>query len=144
MTATGVTFMAKNGYARPRERLSAYLGNRYPGTGREKRLAVDLGTSPRAARNLFAGHWPGDETWAAIVRRFGQDVLRVVFAPEIDPILAELEEREARLARELEGLRARRREVQGARQSVATVLDAGSDQVDAAPEALNLFEGAQS
>jgi|GEM_PF-2717924 hypothetical protein len=139
MTSTGLTLMAKNHHARPRERLSAYLAQRYPGVGRDKRLAADLRTSPRAARNLFEGHWPGDETWAAIVRRFGQDVLRVVFAPEIDPVLAEIREREARLARELEGLRARRREVEGLGEPGAFVLAAGPDQAPAEAVGPDLF-----
>jgi hypothetical protein len=131
MTATGVTFMAENYQARPRERLGAYLERMYPGPGRDKRLAVDIATSPRAARNLFAGHWPGDETMAAIVRRFGNDVLRVLFAPEIDPVVAELEEREARLARELEGLRAQKRAVQGSGKLGAVLLDGDPDQAPA-------------
>lgn len=133
--------MAKNGHGRPRDRLSRYLLQKYPGVGAIKRMACDLQTSPRAARNLFEGHWPGDDTWAAIVRRFGADVLRVVFAPEIDPVLAEIEEREARLARELEGLRAEKKTLAGAREPVAFLLDAGSDQGAAAP-ALVLFDEA--
>lgn len=141
MTATGVTFMGKEHQGRPRERLRAYLEERYPGFGRDKRLAVDLGASAKVARNLFAGHWPGDETWAAIVRRFGADVLRVVFAPEIAPVLAELQEREARLARELEGLRAKRRTLEGAREPLAVFLDPRPDQVDA-PAALIPFDEA--
>lgn len=114
MTATDWHGMAKNYHgARPRERLSAYLRQMYQGVGRDKRLARDLEISPRAARNLFEDHWPGDDTFAAILRRFGEDVWRVLCAPEIEPVLAQLTEEEARLARELEGLRARRREVQG-------------------------------
>lgn len=113
MTDWTVTGMAKNHQGRPRDRLSSYLDLMFPGVGRDKRLAAELRISPRAARNLFAGHWPGDETWAAIVRRFGADVLRVVFSPEIDPIAAELAEKERRLDRELQALRARRRAVEG-------------------------------
>lgn len=113
--------MAQNRQGRPRERLQAFLCALYGygGDNRDKRLARDLSwasgrdISDRAARNLFEGHWPGDETWAAIVRRFGDTVLRVVFAPEINPVLAELAEKEARLDRELQALRAHRREVQG-------------------------------
>lgn len=133
--------MAQSYQARPRERLSAYLRRQYPSTGRDKQLAREIGTSPRAARNLFEDHWPGDETWAAIVRRFGADVLRAVFAPEIEPVLAELTETEARLAKELESLRARRREVEGDRRSFAGALAA--DQAETPELNLDLFEGAQ-
>lgn len=121
MSFAEFSVMAESSHGRPRERLSAFLCAVYGfgGDNRDKRLAGELSKaagrdiSERAARNLFAGHWPGDETWAAIVRRFGDTVLRVVFAPEIQPVLAELAEKEARLDRELQALRARRREVQG-------------------------------
>lgn len=137
MSLAGVSVMANNYQARPRERLSAYLRRQYPATGRDKQLARELGTSPRAARNLFEDHWPGDETWAAIVRRFGADVLRAVFAPEIEPVLAELSETEARLAKELESLRARRREVAGDRRSFSDLVVA--DQAEAAELTSDLF-----
>lgn len=123
MSLAGNSGMAENYHARPRERLSAYLRRQYPITGRDKQLAREIGTSARAARNLFDNHWPGDETWAAIVRRFGADVLRAVFAPEIEPVLAELTAREASLARELDSLRARRREVEGDRKSFVEPLE---------------------
>lgn len=139
MSLAGMSVMAENYQGRPRERLSAYLRRQYPMVGRDKQLARELGTSPRAARNLFEDHWPGDETWGAIVRRFGEDVLRAVFAPEIEPILAELTEKEARLAKELESLQARRREVQGDRRSFAVVVVA--DQAEAPELNLDLFEG---
>lgn len=114
MTATGFPIMAKNSQTlRPRERLGWFLRAQYPGVGRDKRLATDLAVSPRTARNLFEDHWPSDDTFGAIVRRFGEDVWRVLCAPELGPVLAELTEREATLARELEGLRARRRQVEG-------------------------------
>lgn len=139
--------MAEFRQARPRDRLSAYLASIYGngGQNRDKRLAVDLGMSDRAARNLFAGHWPGDETWAALVRRFGSDLLRVVFAPEIDPVLAELQEREARLARELQAIQARRREVAGLSEPRSFVLAGGENQAEPldGPPNLDLFEGAQ-
>lgn len=121
MSLAEFSVMAEYRQGRPRDRLSAFLCSiyGYGGDNRDKRLARDLSRasgweiSDRAARNLFEGHWPGDETWAAIVRRFGDTVLRVVFAPEINPVLAELAEKEARLDRELRALRAHRREVQG-------------------------------
>lgn len=140
MTFEAVSGMAKNYHTRPRERLSAYLRQMYQGVGRDKRLAQDLEISARAARNLFEDHWPGDDTFAAILRRFGEDVWRVICAPEIAPVLAELTEKEARLARELEGLRARRREVEGLVEgrSYRVVGD-----IEEAPGPLNLdlFEG---
>lgn len=137
MSLEGVPVMAENYQVRPRERLSAYLRRQYPGLGRDKLLARELGTSPRTARNLFEDHWPGDETWAAIVRRFGADVLRAVFAPEIAPVLAELSETEARLAKELESLRARRREAEGDRRNFTIPLAA--DQTEADELTLDLF-----
>lgn len=138
--------MADFGYGRPRDRLSAFLTSvyGYGGENRHKRLARDLSAASgrnvtdRAARNLFEGHWPGDETWAALVRRFGADVLRVVFAPEIDPVLAELQEREARLARELEAIQARRRAVSGVAEPRSFVLAGGEDQADPAQLTLPL------
>jgi hypothetical protein len=105
VTLTADSFMAKNYHGRPRERLSAYLREMYRGVRRDKRLAADLKISPRSASNLFEDHWPNDDTFAAILRRFGDDLWRVICAPEIAPVLAELTEREARLARELEAAR---------------------------------------
>jgi hypothetical protein len=121
MSLAEMHVMAEFRHGRPRDRLIAFLCSiyGYGGDNRDKRLARDLSiasgrdVTARTARNLFEGHWPGDETWAAIVRRFGDTVLRVVFDPEIAPVLAEIAEREARLDRELQALRARRREVQG-------------------------------
>jgi hypothetical protein len=143
MTATDWHGMAKNSQTlRPRERLGWFLRSQYFGPGRDKRLAYDLAVSPRTARNLFEDHWPSDDTFAAIVRRFGEDVWRVLCAPEIAPVLAELTEKEATLARELEGLRARRRQVEG-------LVEGRSYRVDAdAPEPagalnLDLFEEAR-
>lgn len=138
MTYLGASDMADFGYGRPRDRLSAYLRSIYGHGGEQqnKRLARDLSrasgrnVTERAARNLFAGHWPGDETWAALVRRFGADLLRVVFSPEIAPVLAEIQERETRLARELQALQARRREVQGLGEPRAFVLAGGADQAE--------------
>lgn len=114
MTLTDIHGMAKNyQVVRPRERLGLFLRTMYPGVGRDKRLAVDLAVSPRTARNLFEDHWPGDDTFAAIVRRFGDQVWRVLCAPEIGPVLAELEQEEARLARELHDLQRRKAEMAG-------------------------------
>jgi hypothetical protein len=149
MSFAEFSVMADFRHGRPRERLSAFLAGvyGYGGDNRDKRLARDLAAvgaaqfTDRAARNLFAGHWPGDETWAALVRRFGTDLLRVVFAPEIHPVLAELEDREARLARELQAIQARRREVAGVAEPRPFALAGDQDQTE--PLNLDLFEGAQ-
>lgn len=146
MSLSEFSVMAGFRHGRPRDRLSAFLVGiyGYGGDNRDKRLARDLASvgatqfTDRAARNLFAGHWPGDETWAALVRRFGTDLLRVVFAPEIHPVLAELEDREARLARELQAIQARRREVAGVAEPRAFVLAGDQDQAE--PLNLDLFE----
>jgi hypothetical protein len=141
--------MAGFGHERPRDRLRAYLTSLYGhgGDNRDKRLARELSAasgrdvSDRVCRNLFAGHWPGDETWAALVRRYGADLLRVVFAPDIDPVLAELQEREARLARELQAIQARRREVAGLVEPRAFALAGDQDQAEPlGPPNLDLFE----
>ena len=141
MSLAEFSVMAEFRHARPRERLSAYLARVYGlgGQNRDKRLARDIAVSDRQARNLFEGHWPGDETWAALVRRFGTDVLRVVFAPEIEPVLAELQDREARLERELQAIQARRREVAGSPEPRAFILAGDEDQNG--PLNLDLFEG---
>jgi hypothetical protein len=52
----------------------------------------------------------------------------VVFAPEIEPVLAELQDREARLARELQAIQARRREVAGTVEPRAFILAGAEDQ----------------
>lgn len=142
MTYEAVSGMAKNYHGRPRQRLSAYLRDMYPGIGRDKRLAGDLKISARQARNLFEDHWPGDDTFEAILRRFGNDVWRIICAPVIEPVLAELSEEEARLARELEATRARKREVQGSVDGHSYRVAAVSDHDDAplGPPNLDLFE----
>lgn len=153
MSLAEFSVMADFRQGRPRDRLSAFLSGvyGYGGENRDKRLARDLSVASgrnvteRAARNLFEGHWPGDDTLAAIVRRFGADVLRVLFAPEIDPVLAELEEREARLERELQAIQARRRAVAGAAEPRSFVLARRQDQDEPVegPPNLDLFEEAR-
>ena len=139
MTYEAVSVMAKNYHGRPRDRLSAYLRQMYQGAGRDKRLAADLEISARAARNLFEDHWPGDDTFAAILRRFGTDVWRVICVPEIAPVLAELSDREARLERELEAARARRREMAGLAE-VRSYIVAEPEEEAPGPLNLDLFE----
>lgn len=137
MTATGVQLMAKNRQLRPRERLGWFLREQYPGPGREKRLARDLDIAPRTARNLFEDHWPNDDTFEAILRRFGKNVWRAVCAPSIEPILAELTEREARLARELDALRSHREAVEGHLEGSSRRLAGSAEEDDEAQ--LSLF-----
>ncbi len=96
-----------------RQRLARYLHSQYPSEHREKRLANELDCDPRAAKNLFLGHWPNARIWSAILRRFGRDVLEAVFAPEIEPVLARLTAEEAALERQLDLARARRRQAEG-------------------------------
>lgn len=142
MTATGVTFMGELSHMRPRQRLGWLLRQAFPGVGGAKRLASRVGISEKSARNLFADHWPGDETFAAIFRTLGEDVQRIVLAPEIDPVLAELAEREARLDRELRAIQARRRQaaslVQGRPRRGEGTAEDGPD-----PAQLSLFEEAR-
>lgn len=136
MTYEATTRMAEFHLDRPKERLGAFLRTIYGhgGDNRDKRLARDLASvgldrmTDRAARNLFENHWPGDETWAAIVRRFGADVLRAVFAPEIAPVLAELTETEVRLERELERARAHKRALARVQEGMPDLLAAGAAQ----------------
>lgn len=98
---------------RPRARLARYLNDQYRGEHRTKRLAADIGCTPRAAENALLGHWPSDLHLSAIVRRFGRDVVDALFLPDIDATLAKLQEEEARLARQLEAASARRRQAEG-------------------------------
>lgn len=98
---------------RPRERLSRFLRDKYRGASAIKRLAVDMDATPKAAENALIGHWPGDLHFAAIVRRFGRDVLDAVFAPEIEPVLARLSAEERTLHEQLETVRALRRQISG-------------------------------
>jgi hypothetical protein len=102
----------------PRDRLSAFLRRQYPREHATKRLADDLACTPKAAENILTGHWPNSRLWAAIARRFGDDVLAAVFGPEIDETVArlqtevrDLEDRLAetrRRARQAEGVSSRR------------------------------------
>lgn len=98
---------------RPRERLQHFLRHQYRGAHATKTLARDMGSTPKAAENALNGHWPSDLHMAAIVRRFGRDLWSAVFEPEIEPVLARLQEEERRLDEQLQAARARRRQVEG-------------------------------
>jgi len=101
----------------PRDRLAAFLTRQYRGEHKTKRLASDINCTPKAAQNIMNGHWPNSRHMAAIVRRFGRDVVEIMFAPEIDDTVARLEaevrqleeqlEEKRRLARKVAGLRGR-------------------------------------
>ena len=94
------------------ERLSAFLGRKYPALGRHKLLARDIQVSPRAARNYLEGFWPGARAWRSIVREFGSDVIEAVFTPEIDEdrarYVAEVRALEEALESKKAAIRARR------------------------------------
>ncbi len=94
------------------DRLSAFLGRKYPGLGRDKLLARDIHVSPRTARNYLEGFWPGARAWRSIVREFGSDVIEAVFIPEIDEVraldAAEVRALEEALATKRAAIRARR------------------------------------
>ena len=98
---------------RPRQRLAIYLRGQYRRDHRTKRLAADINATAKTAENILNGHWPSDMHLAAIVRRFGEDVLRAVFAPEIEPELARLDQEERELEEALELVRQRRRQAAG-------------------------------
>ena len=90
----------------PRDRLGAYLRRAYRGEHMTKRLASDIGCTPKAAENMLCGHWPGSRHFAAIVRRFGRDVVSAVFDPEIDAVAARLQGEIRELEEALERTRA--------------------------------------
>lgn len=121
--------MGETPQTRPRERLSRYLRQQYFGPRHVMRMAHDVGCSRKTAENVLDGaHWPGDLTFAAIVRRFGKDVLAAVFEPEIEPVLARLREEERQLDRELQAARARRLEAEGSNVSPPNRVDTSEAQ----------------
>lgn len=98
---------------RPAERLALYLRGQYLREHRQKRLAADIECTPKAAENILSGHWPNDRHFAAIVRRFGRDVLDAVFGGEIDATIAKLTEEARQLEVQLEEVRSRARQAHG-------------------------------
>ena len=97
----------------PRGRLSAYLRRQYPREHATKRLADDIDCTPKAAENILSGHWPSSRLWAAIARRFGDDVMTAVFGPEIDDTVARLEAEVRDLEERLGDTRRRARQAEG-------------------------------
>ena len=98
---------------RPSERLAIYLRGQYRRDHRTKRLSSDIDCTPKAAENILGGHWPSDLHFAAIVRRFGRDVLDAVFGSEIDATIARLTEEARTLEQQLSDVRARTRQAKG-------------------------------
>ncbi len=115
--------MAENGQQTLGERLGAYLSSKVSGPGADKRLAQMLNCDPRAARNIFAGYWPGARQWRSIVRRFGREVLEAVFEPEIDDVLARQKAAIRELEKELHDQKARLRSVAGATSDLVETED---------------------
>jgi hypothetical protein len=110
----GHTFMGVETHGtRPSERLAVYLRSQYRRDHRTKRLSADLDCTPKAAENILGGHWPSDLHFAAIVRRFGRDVLDAVFGSEIDATIARLTEEARTLEQQLSDVRSRARQAQG-------------------------------
>lgn len=120
-------------------RLATFLRRQYI-SERESRLSRDIDCDPRTAKNLLNDTWPNARHWARIVRRFGQDVLDAVFAPEIDATVARLAEELRSLEDLLEQKRAAARQAEGVAARLAKIADRHEDR---AAEDLNLdlFEG---
>lgn len=114
MTYAGAIFVGTESQGqRPSERLALYLRGQYRRDHRTKRLAADIACTPKAAENILSGHWPNDMHLAAIVRRFGRDVLDAVFGHEIDETVARLTEEARILEQQLTEIRARASQVKG-------------------------------
>lgn len=114
MTWMEQTFMGLDSHE-PRDRLAAFLRRQYRGEHRTKRLASDINCTAKTAENIISGHWPSSRHMAAIVRRFGRDVVECMFAPEIDDTVARLEAEVRQLEQELEEKRELARQVAGRR-----------------------------
>lgn len=126
MTYADRTFMDADDHE-PRDRLAAFLSRQYRGEHRTKRLASDISCTPKAAQNIMNGHWPNSRHMAAIVRRFGRDVVEAMFAPEIDDTVARLEAEVRQLEEQLEEKRRHARTVAGHRARPAPRLVALED-----------------
>lgn len=111
MTSLELDCMGEIPQSRPKLRLNAYLRERYRSVSA---MAYDLRLPRKTAENLLVGcNWPSDTTFAALVRRFGKDLLEALFNPEIEPVVARLEEEERQLDRQLQAVRARRKQATG-------------------------------
>lgn len=114
MSYGAFTFMGTESKGtRPSERLAMYLRGQYRRDHRIKRLAGDIDCTQKAAENILGGHWPSDLHFAAIVRRFGRDVLDAVFGQDIDATVARLTAEARDLEQQLQDIQARARQVRG-------------------------------
>lgn len=118
MTYAGPSFMGTESHqsldaARPSQRLAIYLRSQYRRDHRSKRLSSDIECTAKAAENILAGHWPNDLHFAAIVGRFGRDVLDAVFGPEIDETVSRLTAKARELEQQLQEVRALQRQAEG-------------------------------
>lgn len=129
MSYLGHTFMGLDDHqsSRPSERLAIYLRRQYRREHRAKRLAQDIDCLPKTASNILGGHWPSDLHFAAIVRRFGQDVLNAVFAPDINATIAELAAEARALEEQLQDINARTRRLKGYSDQLDFFSDAPAD-----------------
>jgi hypothetical protein len=113
--------------SRPRDRLRDFLASRY--NGRPSDLASELKCSKKSAENLLDGHWPADDLkLAAIFCRFGRDLYDAVFAPDVNAVVARLQEEERQLAEQLAEIRNRRRQAEGLVQRGPGISEAADDQ----------------
>lgn len=115
MTYAGRTFMGTESQHahRPSQRLALYLRGQYRRDHRHKHLSADIECTPKAAENILNGHWPNDRHFAAIVGRFGRDVLDAVFGPEIDETVSRLTAKARELEQQLQEVRALQRQATG-------------------------------
>lgn len=125
MTYAGGHYMDHEGQLL-QQRLAAFLRRQYAAE-RESRLARDIDCDPRTAKNLLNETWPNARHWARIVRRFGQDVLDAVFAPEVDETVARLAEELRQLEELLEKKRADARQAEGVAARLAKIADRHED-----------------
>jgi hypothetical protein len=131
MTWTGDLFMGPDAHenSEPRLRLARYLRGRFPPHEgyAAKRLSKAIGCTPKVAENVLSGHWPNSRNWARIAALFGQDVLDIVFGPDIKATVDRLRQEEVRLERQLLETRARRLETEGAFARADERLEAASE-----------------
>lgn len=119
MSYAGFDFMGTESHeTRPSERLALYLRGQYRKDHRIKKLAQDLVSegvtcTQKTAENILGGHWPSDLHFAAIVRRFGRDVLDAVFGADIDETVARLTAEARALEQQLQDIQARARQAKG-------------------------------
>jgi hypothetical protein len=112
MSLTGLSYMGLDTHT-PNGRLAAYLRSQFPREHATKRLASEIGCTPKAAENILAAHWPCARHWSAIARRFGRDVLEATFGDDIDTTTARLAGELRDLEQQAEHRRAMLRQAEG-------------------------------